>query len=94
MDLSVMISHASMDEKIGTAWQRLLKRVFPECKLRYSSDFTTLAYLRPRFHPLIYAKKHCQYLFETLALNNRSGIVCQTVRLLALQTMTSSALRT
>ena len=38
MDLSVMISHASMDAKIGTAWQRLLKRVFPESKLRYSSD--------------------------------------------------------
>ena len=38
MELSVMISHASMDAKIGTAWQRLLKRVFPESKLRYSSD--------------------------------------------------------
>ena len=33
-----MISHASMDAKIGTAWQRLLKRVFPESKLWYSSD--------------------------------------------------------
>ena len=38
MDLSVMISHASMDAQIGTAWQRLVKRVLPESKLRYSSD--------------------------------------------------------
>jgi hypothetical protein len=38
MDLSVMISHASMDAAIATAWQRLLRRVFPESKLRYSSD--------------------------------------------------------
>ena len=38
MDLSVMISHASMDATIATAWQRLLRRVFPEAKLRYSSD--------------------------------------------------------
>jgi hypothetical protein len=38
MDLSVMISHASMDATIATAWQRLLRRVFPESKLHYSSD--------------------------------------------------------
>jgi hypothetical protein len=34
----VMISHASMDATIATAWQRLLRRVFPESNLRYSSD--------------------------------------------------------
>ena len=33
-----MISHASTDEKIATAWYDLLRSIFPMSELRYSSD--------------------------------------------------------
>ena len=96
-----MISHASMDAKIGTAWQRLLKRVFPESKLRYSSDprdpafsgygafaseirgwieqsrYILTVQTLTSISSAIHAKKYCQYLSETLALNRHSGTVCQ-----------------
>jgi hypothetical protein len=34
----IMISHASTDEKIATAWYDLLRSIFPTSELRYSSD--------------------------------------------------------
>jgi hypothetical protein len=34
----IMISHASTDEKIATAWYDVLRSIFPTSELRYSSD--------------------------------------------------------
>jgi hypothetical protein len=41
---TIMISHATVDEHAGTAWSNLLRAVFPQFSLRYSSDPNTPAF--------------------------------------------------
>ena len=41
---TVMISHATIDEHVGTAWNNLLQAVFPRFTFRYSSDPNNAAF--------------------------------------------------